>query len=144
MELQLITLQSIWQFTETFNWISIDCKKKKHSTVCKDFVMFCFNLQGVCYIMTLFGVVSPFTNVLLEDTINIILGRIYVKKEIVTNIFRCKMHKLLYWCMKHQHFTFDSKIYIQNNGVAMGSPLGPVLVNVFYSRTWNCFNSKSH
>ena len=46
--------------------------------------------------MTLFDVVSPFTNVLLEDTINIILGRIYVKKEIVTNIFRCKMHKLLY------------------------------------------------
>ena len=29
------------------------------------------------------------------------------------------------------HFTFNNEIYIQNDGVAVGSPLEPVLANVF-------------
>ena len=29
------------------------------------------------------------------------------------------------------HFTFNNEIYIQNDGAAMGSPLEPVLANVF-------------
>ena len=45
-----------------------------------------------------FDVASLFTNVLLEGTINIILRRIYEKKEIVTDIHRCEMRELLYLC----------------------------------------------
>ena len=71
------------------------------------------------------------TNVPSEDTINIILKRIYEKREIVTDIPKCQMRKLLYICTKNVHFTFSNKIYIQNDGVAMGLPLGPVLANVF-------------
>ena len=51
------------------------------------------------------------------------------------------------------HFTFNNAIYIQNDGVAMGSPLEPVLANFFmvefenalfpnFSSTlssWRCF-----
>ena len=40
------------------------------------------------------------------------------------------MCELLYLCMKNVHFTFNNKIYIQNDGLAMGSPLGLVLTNI--------------
>ena len=32
---------------------------------------------------------------------------------------------------KNVHFTYDNKVYQQNDGVAMGSPLGPVLSGIF-------------
>ena len=41
------------------------------------------------------------------------------------------MKELLNLCTKSVHFTFDGNIYVQNDGVAMGSPLGPVLGNIF-------------
>ena len=41
------------------------------------------------------------------------------------------MKELLFLCTKNVHFTFNNQIYIQLDGVAMGSPLGPVLANIF-------------
>ena len=41
------------------------------------------------------------------------------------------MKDLLYLCTKHVHFTYGGKIYIQIDGVAMESPLGPLLANIF-------------
>ena len=37
----------------------------------------------------------------------------------------------LYLCTKNAHLTLNSKTYVQVDGVAMGSPLGPVLTNIF-------------
>ena len=34
-------------------------------------------------------------------------------------------------CTKEMHFSFNGKTYRQVNGVAMGSPLGPVIANIF-------------
>ena len=42
-----------------------------------------------------------------------------------------EMQKLLYLCPKHVHFSYGGKIYIQVDAVAMGSPLGPVLADIF-------------
>ena len=41
------------------------------------------------------------------------------------------MKELLILCTKNVHFTFNNETYIQVDGVAMGSPLGPVLANIF-------------
>ena len=38
---------------------------------------------------------------------------------------------------KNVHFTYDNKVYQQNDGVAMGSPLGPVLSGIFMVKLEN-------
>ena len=81
--------------------------------------------------MISFDVVSLFTNVPLDATIDIILRRIYDDKEINTDISRTDMKQLLLICTKDVHFTFNNEIYKQKDGVAMGSPLGPVLAGIF-------------
>ena len=81
--------------------------------------------------MISFDVKSLFTNVPLEETIDIILNKIYDEKKIETNIPRNIMKDLLYLCTKHVHFTSNGKIHIQIDGVAMGSLLGPLLANIF-------------
>ena len=55
--------------------------------------------------MISFNVKSLFTNVPLEETINIILHKIYDEKKIETNIPQNVMKDLLYLCTKHVHFT---------------------------------------
>ena len=78
-----------------------------------------------------FDVKSFFINVPLDETISIILRKIYDEGKIETNIQRNLMKELLLLCTKHVHFTFVGDIYIQLGGVAMGSPLGSLLANVF-------------
>ena len=49
------------------------------------------------------------------------------------------MKKLLTLCTKNLHFLFNNEIYIQIDGVAMGSPLGPVIAHIFMAdlkTTW--------
>ena len=77
---------------------------------------------------------SLFTNVALEAIeieIEVILKRIYINKEITTDIPKQVMKELLILCIKNIHFTFNNETYIQVDGVAMGSSLGPVLGNIF-------------
>ena len=82
--------------------------------------------------MVSFDVVSLFTNVpLIKETNEIILKRIYINKEITTDIPKKEMKELLILCTKNVHITFNNETYIQVDGVAMGSPLGPVLANIF-------------
>ena len=41
------------------------------------------------------------------------------------------MKEMLILCTKNVHFTFESRTYVQTDSVAMGSPLGPVFVDIF-------------
>ena len=81
--------------------------------------------------MVLNDVTSFSTNIPLEETIEIILRRVYFDQEISTNIPEKEAKELLHLCTKNVHNIFNSEIYIQIDGVAMGSPLGPVLANIF-------------
>ena len=81
--------------------------------------------------MVSFDVKSLFTNVPLDRTIDIILKRIYDHKELETPITRCEMKEMLTLCTKNVHFTYSRKIFVRTDGVAMGSPLGPVFADMF-------------
>ena len=81
--------------------------------------------------MVSFDVSNLFTNVPLDFTIDLILKKVYEKKVIKTRLKRAELKELLEICTKEMHFTLDGKIYQQTDGVCMGSPLGPVLANVF-------------
>ena len=41
------------------------------------------------------------------------------------------MKELLLLCTKNVHFTINSEIYQESDGVAMGSPLGLVIAGLF-------------
>ena len=83
------------------------------------------------YKMVSFDVKSLFTNVPLDRTISIILKRIYDQALLQTFLTRSELKVMLLLCTKKVHFTFNGKTYIQTDGVAMGSPLGPVLTDFF-------------
>ena len=66
----------------------------------------------------------------------------YLYKETVSNsgnigifkgIYKNDFHDLLNLATKESFFTFKNKFYIQVDGVAMGSPLGLILANIFLS-----------
>ena len=83
------------------------------------------------YKMIPFDVKSLFTNVPLNETIDIILIKVYDENKIDTKIPKSILKELLYLCTKHVHFKFNNEIYIQCDGATMGSPLGPLLANIF-------------
>ena len=80
-----------------------------------------------------FDVKSLFTNVPPEKTIEITLKNIYESQEINTSISKKEMKQLLTLCTENVHFAYNNKVYQQNDGVAMGSPLWPVLSGILWS-----------
>ena len=74
-----------------------------------------------------------FTNVPLQETIEICLDKLFHDTDTVRNLTRDQLKRLLTVASKENHFLFNGMIYDQIDGVAMGSPLGPVLANIFMS-----------
>ena len=74
---------------------------------------------------------SLFTNIHLDETINICIDNLYNGNENPPNITKFDFRNLLNIAIKESFFTFNNKYYKQVDGVAMGSPLGPALANIF-------------
>ena len=83
------------------------------------------------YQMYSFDVKSLFTNVPLKESIEIVLNKIFVDKLIKVPFSRNELKELLMLCTKEVQFTFQDKLYTQSDGVSMGSPLAPLLANVY-------------
>ena len=81
--------------------------------------------------IVLFDRKSRFTNVPLDRAIDIILRRIYDKHELQTSTTRSEMEELLILYTTNVHLTFDNVIKVPNDGVVMGSSLGPGLSDIF-------------
>ena len=62
---------------------------------------------------------------------DVILKQIYDENEVNNKIPKQQMRDLLLLCTKNVHFSYNRDIYTQADGVAVGSPLGPVLAGIF-------------
>ena len=81
--------------------------------------------------MASLGVDSSFTNVPLDETIDICVDNLYNDNENPPNIPKHDFRYRLNIATKESFFTFNNKYYKQLDGVAMGFPLGPALANIF-------------
>ena len=77
-----------------------------------------------------FDVTSLFTNIPLEETINIAIDTIFQNYPNV-KFTRKELQKLFKISTSETHFIFNNEIYDQIDGVSMGSPLAPILANLF-------------
>ena len=82
--------------------------------------------------MTSLDVESLFTNVPVEETIQIILNKVFTNEDTIFNGFNLTdFKKLLELAVLDTAFIFNGKAYTQIDGMAMGSPLGPTFANIF-------------
>ena len=72
---------------------------------------------------------SLFTNVPLEEVIEICVNTLFKLSK--PTISRINFKKLLKLATSGVKFSFNSFSYSQQDGKAMGSPLGPSLANIF-------------
>ena len=92
------------------------------------------------FYMASFDITSLYTNVPLNETINIILDRAFNNNnEKFKKFTRSQFRKLLELSLLDTHFIFDDILYKQVNGLAMGQPVAPTLANIFlcfYEEKW--------
>ncbi|XP_069983746.1 uncharacterized protein [Penaeus vannamei] len=81
--------------------------------------------------MASFDVESLFTNVPLLETTEIIVDNIQTTHLNKFGLTKDSFKKLLNIAAHHSVFSYNDDIYMQTDGVAMGSPLGPSYANAF-------------
>ena len=80
--------------------------------------------------MVSFDVESLFTNIPLDDCINLAVKYI-TEGNPGLKLSKNELKRLFEFATKETHFLFKGNFYDQVDGVAMGSPLAPVLANLF-------------
>ena len=97
-------------------------------------VLSLYGHKSICQIskkfLVSYDVTSLFTNIPLQETIDIAINLLFNHNPNL-NITRKELEKLFLFATSKTHFIFNSKFYNQIDGVAMDSPLAPVLANIF-------------
>ena len=96
-----------------------------------DFVKEIRNINMSNKIMASFDVQSLFTNIPLNETIEIITKGLYKDSPKYMDLTKTQFKELLGIAVKESPFLFNDKLYMQTDGVAMGSCLGPSFANAF-------------
>ena len=86
---------------------------------------------------------SLFTNIPLEETIDICTNTLFENMEKVEGLSKIEFKELLSLATKESYFIFNGKLYKQVDGLAVRSTLGPTLANAFlvhFGKNWlqNC------
>ena len=85
-----------------------------------------------------YEVTSLFTNIPLQETIDIAINLIFNHNPNLS-ITQKELKKRFLFPTSQTHFIFNSQFYNQIDGIAMSSPLVPVLANIFmgfYESKW--------
>ena len=107
------TISDIFQFSEDIRNISVDA----------DHILVSYDLTAL------------FTNVPAHETIGILAEKAFAENWFNNtynlNLTKDQLIELLKLATTNQLFQLDGILYEQVDGVAMGSPLGPLLANTF-------------
>ena len=76
---------------------------------------------------------SLFTNIPLEETINICTNFLDNNEDDTEGISKSEFKNFLSLATQESYFIFNDVLYKQKDGVAMGSPLGPAMAKNFLS-----------
>ena len=71
-----------------------------------------------------------FTNIPLQETVNLAVD-LLIANEPSIRMSKKQLKKLFLFATSQTHFMYNDEYYDQVDGVAVGSPLGPVLANLF-------------
>ena len=89
------------------------------------------NLQDSSLYMSSLDVDSLFTNISLKEVIKICSSLLFRDQPIVDGLMKEDFEELLTLATTESFILFNARYYQQIDGVAMGSPLGPTLANIF-------------
>jgi len=86
------------------------------------------------YFMCSFDVQSLYTNVPLNEALDILITKIFDNNTAVNGITKDAFNNLVEMALCDSYFNFNGNIYKQIDGLAMGSPLSPIVANVFLDK----------
>ena len=76
---------------------------------------------------------SPFTNIPLDETIDICVNQLFKNIDTIESFTKSELKQILCLATKEFYFKFNGLLYKQIDGVAMGLPLERSLANAFLS-----------